>query len=144
MTPPTAPRAITIFGRNPAVILGVVEAVLAALVAFSLGVTNESAGLITAFISLAIGAYSAWATKDTSLGIWAGLAKAFLALVVYYGVHLTTDQIMAIVALVPILVGAYQRTQTSPVAFPVDPEPTQVTQSPVDVETAIVPGADRP
>lgn len=116
----SAPKAQTIFGREPAAFLGLIEAALAVLVAFSLGVTNESAGLLTAFVSLAIGAYSAWATKDTTLGVWTGLAKAFLALVAYYGanfgLNLTDTQTVALVTLVPIIVGAFQRTQTSPAA----------------------------
>ncbi|NUP03553.1 MAG: hypothetical protein HOW59_37085 [Nonomuraea sp.] len=128
-----APRAVRIFGREPAALLGIIEALLAALVAFGLGVTNESSGLIAAVISLAIGAYSAWATKDTLLGVLTGLAKAIVALVVYYGVTLTAEQIGAIVTLVPVFVGFWQRTQTTPVAAPVDPSPTQVTPSPVDV-----------
>ena len=67
------------------------------------------------------------------LGVATGLAKAVIMLVVYYGVTLTDGQIAAVVTLVPLLVGFWQRTQTSPVAAPVDPSPTQVTASPVDV-----------
>ena len=42
-----APRAVTIFGREPAVILAIVEAIALVLVAFQLGVTSTSAGLIS-------------------------------------------------------------------------------------------------
>ncbi|NUP34685.1 MAG: hypothetical protein HOU01_23680 [Streptomycetaceae bacterium] len=136
-----APRAVRIFGREPAALLGIMEAILAALVAFGLGVTNESSGLIAAVISLAIGAYSAWATKDRLLGVLTGLAKAVVALVVYYGVTLTPEQIGAIVTLAPVIVGFWQRTQTTPVAAPVDPSPTQVTPSPVDVAAEVSVGA---
>ncbi|HEY1179328.1 MAG TPA: hypothetical protein VGF17_24500 [Phytomonospora sp.] len=122
----TTPIPLRIFGREPAALLGIIEAVLAALVAFGLGVTNESSGLIAAVISLAIGAYSAWATKDTLLGVLTGLAKAIVALVVYYGVTLTPEQVAAVVTLVPVFVGFWQRTQTTPVAAPVDPSPAQV------------------
>lgn len=128
-----SPVPLRIFGREPAAFLGVIEAVLAALVAFGLGITMESSGLIAAVISLGIGAYSAWATKDTLLGVLTGLAKAIVALVVYYGVTLTPEQIGAVVTLVPLVVGFWQRTQTTPVAEPVDPSPTQVVSSPVGV-----------
>ena len=120
------PKAITIFGRDPAFWPGIIEGLLAVLVAFALGVTNESAGLISAFISVLVGAYTAWATKDTSLAWATGVAKAALALFVYYGVHLTAEQISAVVLFAPILIGAWQRTQTSPVAAPTDPSPQQV------------------
>ena len=127
------PKPLRIFGREPAAALGVVEALLVGLVAFGLGVTNESAGLLTAFLSLAVGAYQAWATKDTFLAALTGVAKAGVALVIYYGVTLTPEQIGAVVTGLPLFVGFWLRTQTSPVAAPVDPSPTQVTESPVDV-----------
>lgn len=122
----TAPKAITIFGREPAAILGILEVALTLAVAFGLGVTNESAGLITALISGVLGAWVAWATRDTLLGAATTIVKAGTALVVYYGVTLTETQTVAILAAVPIIVNFWQRTQTSPVAAPVDPSPQQV------------------
>ncbi len=129
MTAVTAPgpsAAIRIWGREPAAILGILEVALTLAVAFGLGVTNESAGLLTALISGVLGAWVAWATKDTLLGAATTIVKAGTALVVYYGVTLTETQTVAILAAVPIIVNFWQRTQTSPVAAPVDPSPPQV------------------
>lgn len=121
-----APRATAILGREPAAWVGLIEAVLAVLVVFALGVTSESAGLILAAISAAAGCYVAWATRDTALGVILALAKALVALGVYYGLTLSAEQTAVILGLVPVVVGFWQRTQTSPVADPVDPSPTQV------------------
>lgn len=133
---------VKIFGRNPAFWPGIIEGALAVLVAFSLGVTNESAGLISALISVLVAGYTAWATKDTSLAWATGAAKAAVALFVYYGVDLTAEQISAVVLFVPILVGAWQRTQTSPVAYPVDPSPPQVVPVAPTAEVAAAIDAD--
>ena len=132
-----SPKPLLIFGREPAAALGVIEALLVALVAFGLGVTNESAGLLTAFLSLAIGAYQAWATKDTFLAALTGVAKAGVALVIYYGVTISPEQTAAIVTGLPLFVGFWLRTQTSPVVAPVDPSPTQVVASPLTAESSI-------
>ncbi|MEX1908620.1 hypothetical protein L6241_10005 [Janibacter sp. Y6] len=84
-----APRAATILGREPAAWVGLIEATIALLVVFALGVTTESAVLIMAAVSAAAGLYTAWATKDTALGAVLGLAKAAISLAAYYGLQLT-------------------------------------------------------
>lgn len=137
--PPSA--AIRMWGREPSALLGLVESALLVLVAFSLGVTSESAGLITALVSAVLGAWVAWATKDTLLGAATTLVKAGMALLVYYGLELTETQTVAVVALVPVVVNFWQRTQTSPVAAPVDPSPQQVVPvlPPPDVAEQLIP-----
>ncbi len=112
-------------GREPAAWVGLIEAVLALLVVFAIGVNPESAVLIMAVVSALAGLYTAWATKDTALGAILGLSKATISLVAYYGLTLTDGQQGALMAIVPVLFGFWQRTQTTPVADPVDPSPTQ-------------------
>lgn len=121
-----APRAQTIFGREPAAWVGLIEAVVALLVVFALGVTTSSAVLIMAVVSAAAGVYTAWATRDTSLGVILGLVRAVISLAAYYGLDLTEGQQAALIALVAVALGFWQRTQTAPVADPVDPSPQQV------------------
>ena len=120
-TVPTPPRAVTIFGREPAALLGLLEAVLAVLVVFPLGAQmHVDAGaivVIMAFVSAAIGVYSAIATKDTLLGVVVGLVKAGVGLGAYYGLELRDEQNVAVVALTAVLVGFFQRTQTSPMEY---------------------------
>ncbi|WP_191564708.1 hypothetical protein [Janibacter melonis] len=121
-----APRAATILGREPAAWVGLIEATIALLVVFALGVTTESAVLIMAAVSAAAGIYTAWATKDTALGAILGLAKAVISLTAYYGLQLTPEQQGALMAIIPVVFGLFQRTQTAPVGDPIDPSPDQV------------------
>lgn len=132
----TAPRAVTIFGREPAAWVGLIEAALSILLAFSLGVSQDTFGPILAVVVAAAGVYTAWATKDTMLGVIVGLAKAVLVLAAVYGLTLTDSQTGAVVALVTVVVGFWQRSQTSPVADPVSPSPQQVVESPVTIDPA--------
>lgn len=125
-----ASRAMTIFGREPAAWVGLIESLLTILLAFGLGVTQETFGPILAVVVAAFGVYTAWVTKDTALGAIVGFTKASLVLCAVYGLTLTDGQTAAIVALVSVLVSFFQRTQTSPAAFPVSPSPQQVVAVP--------------
>lgn len=128
VTSSTAPRAIRIFGREPAAWVGLIEGALALMLAFGLGIEQATFGPIMAVVVAAGGAYSAWATRDTMLGAVLGLAKSLLVLLAVYGLTLTDQQTAAILGLVSLLVGFWQRTQTSPVADPISPSPTQVVE----------------
>lgn len=127
-------RARTIFGREPAAWVGLIEGVVALLVllpvASALNIGPEWAVLFMAVVSAGAGLYTAWATKDTALGAITGFVKATIGLVAYYGLELDPEVQASVMALVPILFGFFQRTQTSPVDYPVDPSPDQVV--PVD------------
>lgn len=120
-----APR--TIFGREPAAWVGLIEAVLAVLIllplATQLNLTQEWAVLVMAVVSAGAGLFTAWATKDTALGAILGFSKAVLGLVGYYGLELSPELQASLMALVPILLGFFQRTQTSP--LDVGPEPPE-------------------
>lgn len=130
MTPTTPSRAVTIFGREPAAWVGLIEGILAVLVAFALGVSQDTFGPILAVVSAAAGAYTAWATKDTMLGVIVGLVKAIVGLTAVYGLALSDEQVGAVIALTAVVVGFFQRTQTSPVGAPLDPSPAQVVPVP--------------
>lgn len=111
--------SVKLFGREPAFYVGLVEAVLALLLSFNgLGLTVETSAVIVAFVTAALGFYTAYVTKDTLLGVGTGLAKATVALFVAFGLHLSENQTAAIVALAVFALGAFQRTQTSPEAVP--------------------------
>lgn len=111
---PTSP-AVKIFGREPAVWIGLIEGVLTMLLAFAIGIDQETFGPIMAVVVALGGAYTAWATKDTLLGALLGLAKALLVLMAVYGMTLTDQQTGAILGLISLVIGFWQRTQTSPV-----------------------------
>src|SRR6478736_4134139 len=124
---------VAIFGREPAVWVGLIEGVLATLLAFGLGITQESYGPWVILVSAIAGVVTAYLTKDTMLGALTGLGKAFITWLAVYGLALSDQQTGAVIALVPLFVGIWQRTQTSPAAPPaqVDPSPQQVTESPL-------------
>lgn len=108
-----------VFGREPAAWLGLLSGVLALFLSLDqFGLTGETVGLIMAFATAAFGVYTAWATKDTMLGVIVGLVNATVALFAGYGLELSADTTAAVVALVTVAVGFYQRTQTSPLATP--------------------------
>jgi len=132
-------KSIKIFGREPAVWVGVIEAFLAVLLSFGIGITDTSYGPIMAVVVALGGFVTALGTKDTLLGALIGLIKAGVVLVAVYGVTLSEQQQGSIIAAVSVLFAFYQRTQTSPIADPVDPSPAQVVPvpAPADVQDGL-------
>lgn len=128
------PKGVTIFGREPATVLGFIEATLALAISFgvgqALGVSQEFYGPFIALVSAAIGAYTAWATKDTGLSYVTGFVRAGVALLAVYGFTITDAQLGTLLAFVTVVVAFWTRTQTSPVAFPAEPSPAQVVPVP--------------
>jgi hypothetical protein len=125
-------RALTIFGREPAAWLGLIEAALALFVAFPIaqraGIDSTFVVLFMAVVSAAFGVYTAFATKDQALGYIVGLVKAGIALAAYFRLELSPEQTALVVAFVAVAVGFFQRSQTSPVvdSVVVSPSPTPV------------------
>lgn len=109
-------RSTLIFGREPAAWMGIIEAALTVLMAFTLGISQTTFGPIMAVVVSVFGVYTAFVTKDTMLAVIVGLAKALLVLGAVYGLTLTDSQTAALVTLVTITAGLWHRTQTTPVA----------------------------
>lgn len=105
----------TIFGREPAAWLGLIEMVLTLLMAFSFGVDQTTFGPIMAVVTAVFGVYTAWVTKDTLLGVIVGLAKSGFVLMAVYGFTFTDAQTGAVIGVITVVVGFFNRTQTSPV-----------------------------
>lgn len=112
MTSPSLP--VRIFGREPAAIVATIEAVLALLVAFQLGLDAPHVALIMAVVTAAFGLYTAWVTHDTLLGVVVGFIKAVLALSIGYGLPLSPAQTAALIAVVTVGLGLFNRQQTFP------------------------------
>lgn len=133
-----APKGITIFGREPASVLSGIEALLTLVIAFGLGqglgIDQNFYGPFIALVSAGIGAYIAYATKDTGLGYYLGFVKAAVAMVAVYGFTITDAQLGALLAVVTVGVGLFNRQATSPVAAPADPSPQQVTPVPATAD----------
>lgn len=106
-----------LFGREPAVWVGVIEAALALAVVFGLGLSNQNAALIVGAVAAGFGVVTAYYTRDAMLGYAVGFAKALVAVGVGFGLDLTTEQTGALLAFVAVGVGFFQRTQTSPLGY---------------------------
>ena len=121
----TNSKAQTIFGREPAVWVGLIEAALAFLSSVVLHLSQGQVGAVMAVVTALFGVYTAWATKDTLLGYLVGLIKAVLALFLGFGIHLLSpEQAASLIGLVTVALAFYQRTQTSPVGVPLPANPT--------------------
>lgn len=112
-----------IFGREPAVIVGLIEAFLALLISFGwlsvIGLRGqEELAIVMAVVSAAAGLYVAYVTKATLLGVAVGFIKALAALAAVYGLQISVEQTGALIAFVTVLLSMYQRTQTEPIASP--------------------------
>ena len=130
----TAPK---IFGREPAAWVGLIEAVLMTLLAFGIGVGQDTFGPIMGVVVAAFGVFTAWATRDTMLGVIVGLAKSVMVLAAVYGLTLSDEQTGALIAVVTMVTSFWQRTQTSPVSDPVGPSPQQVVPVPAPAGVAV-------
>ena len=120
-----------IFGREPAVIAGTIEAGLVLLLSFGLfDLTQDTIGLIMAVVVAAMGLYVAYVTSETLLAGVLSFIKAALALSAVYGFSLTVEQTGALLAFVSVAIGFYQRTQTSP-----HPTPSLTAIAPDDTVT---------
>jgi hypothetical protein len=113
----------TIFGREPAAIVGFIEATLVSLLAFGvlkpLGIDSaEAIGTVMAVVSAVLGVYVAYVTKDTLLGYVITAFKSGVALFAMYGYNLSVEQGAAVIAFVTVAFSFFQRTQTGPTAWP--------------------------
>lgn len=124
-----------IFGREPAMIVGLIESALVLLLTAGLlkfvGINSQvEVGIVMAVVSAVLGVYVAYVTSETLLAAVIGLIKASVALAAVYKLNITADQTAALIAFVTMLITFWQRTQTSPLVHP-----AFKTISPADVQT---------
>lgn len=118
----TAPTGLTVLGREPAVYLGLITALLSVLIATHiLTWTTEQSAVVIAFVAAAAGVWQAWAVRDTRLSVAVTLAKAGIALAVGFGLSVSADTLGVVMTFVTLALSYFLRTQTSPV---VDTYPT--------------------
>lgn len=104
-----------IFGGEPAWLLGGLQALLAALVAWDVfDLTQDQAGVILTVAGALIGLITAFATRDTLVAAGVGLVNALVAAVAAWGFTFSQDQIAAVVGIVSVLLAAWQRKSTEP------------------------------
>ncbi len=112
-----------LFGREPAAIVGAIQAVLALGVSFGwfefIGLKGQTdVAIVVAVLAALSAAYLAYVTNETLLAPVIEVFKASLALAAIYGLALTTEQTGMAIAVITALIAGFQRTQVGPLATP--------------------------
>lgn len=103
-----------IFGREPALIISTVSAVLSLVVTFNIGMTGEQAGVIVAVISASFGAIAAAMTRPIAPTAFTAVVAAGAALLAAYGLNVSAETVGAVNAVVLSVLALLARGQVSP------------------------------
>jgi hypothetical protein len=103
-----------IFGREPALIISTVSAVLSLVVTFNIGMTGEQAGAIVAVISTSFGAIAAAMTRPIAPTAFTAVVAAGAALLAAYGLNVSAETVGAVNAVVLSVLALLARGQVSP------------------------------
>lgn len=103
-----------IFGREPALIISTLSAVLSLIVTFNIGMSGEQAGAIVAVISAAFGAITAAMTRPIAPSAFTAAVAAGAALLAAYGLDVSAETVGATNAVVLAVLALLARGQVSP------------------------------
>ena len=106
---------VRIFGREPALWIAVIEAVLGLCAVFGwFDLTTEQVGLWMGVV-IAIGAViTSWLTTGTLLSALVGALQAFVALAIGYGFTLSPEATAALIGVLTAMFAFVNRAQNSP------------------------------
>jgi nicotinamide riboside transporter PnuC len=98
-------RRLTVFGREPAVLLAGVAAVVSLLGAFVFHLSVDQQGVLNGLAAAVVGLLTAWSLKDGSLmTAIVGLVKAVLYVAVAWHLHVSAEnQALILAAVSPLL-----------------------------------------
>lgn len=103
-----------IFGREPALLLGLLQAALLAGVTFGLDLTAGQQGVITALASAGVGLWVASKVeRDKLVPKVLGFVQSFVALAVAFGWDATPETQGVVMTLAAAVVAMYTRTQVT-------------------------------
>lgn len=105
-----------IFGREPALIIGLLGSVLTALAA--LGMPGVSAGAAAAITAAVAALVTAWATRPAMPALYTGAVTALAALLAEYGLHASDEVVASVSGVVLAAFALLTRGQVEPVASP--------------------------
>lgn len=109
-------KSTLIFGREPAVILGIVAVAVQFFSAFAMEVGQDTQTAVNAVAAAVVGLLVAWKVHDGVIGGLTGLAQAGLALGMNLGLDWSTAKQAAAMAFITVVAQAFVRTQvTAPV-----------------------------
>ncbi|OPG10569.1 hypothetical protein [Microbispora sp. GKU 823] len=109
----------TIFGREPALWLGLFSAALQMFVAFVVPLPDTTVTAINAVAAAVIGVWLAFVTRAADGGssiqsAILGFAQAVITLGLAFGLNITAEKTSAIMAFLALLVAAFVRQNVSP------------------------------
>jgi hypothetical protein len=103
-----------IYGREPALVIGVIASVLTVLAALNVpGLDAGASAAITAFVSSCI---IAWATRPAAPALFTGVVTALAALLVEYGLDVPDTTTAAVSGAVLAVFALITRGQVEPKA----------------------------
>lgn len=103
-----------ILGREPAVILGILAALLEMLVAYGVHLSSGQTAAINAVAAAAVGlATAAVVARDRLLPAILGAGQAGFGLLLAFGVHLSAHQVGTAMAVIAAVAAAFVRTQVT-------------------------------
>lgn len=108
-----------IFGREPALVLGLASAGLQLLTALFLPLTTEQVAAINSIAAAGLGVWTAFVTRGLDGGrsvkaAGLGFAQAGITLGLVFGVSLTDQQTAAVMAFVAVAGAAFVRRSSTP------------------------------
>jgi hypothetical protein len=111
-----------IFGREPAIWLGVIAAALNLAVGFGLPVTTVQTGLINAAVAGVLAVVAAVAVRPFPVPLLIGAVNAALALGIGFGAPISSGVVGMLDALIVAVAAVVLRSQVSPLTPPVAPD----------------------
>lgn len=111
------------FGREPALVIQTISALLAMLIGFGIpGLNDNLAGAVTAVLTAAASVWVAIHTQPVAPTVFTGLITAAATLLATFGLNFTQQQVSLVAMGVTALMALVLRAQVTPVH---DPEPVR-------------------
>ncbi len=111
--PASKSRVALIFGREPALWAGLLNAVIYMLGAYTFKLSAEKEAVLVAVVAAVLGLWVAWRTHDGLSAPILGLVKAAFALFIGFGGHMSAQQEAQWLALAAAVVALFVRTQAT-------------------------------
>jgi len=136
-----------LFGREPAVWLGLLQGVLGAALVFNVfHLSADNSTLAQAASGAVFALVAAFFTKQVNLAVVVGAVQSVLALLVGFGLELSADQSAALIAGVQLTLAGFLRQNTEPAHEPgfnseplaTEPLEPEVEHSPVPAPAPVV------
>lgn len=105
---------MTIFGREPALVLDAVKVALVMAATFGLSVSSDQQVWIVAALAAGFGLVKAWKTRPVAVTAVTDFVTAAGVLAVGFGANLTQPQLASVVAFASVVTVLLQRSQVSP------------------------------